>query len=306
MTGDRPGAEPELVLFDGRLVPAERALVPVTDRAVLYGESLFETVKVVAGAPCLWAEHAQRLVSGCAELGLLLDLSALEEGVRALLRARPVAHGVLRVQVTGGMQPGGDRGLTAPAAGRRPRVIATVTSSASVPPEVYQRGVAVVSDGRWQRVLPHLKSGNHLAGVVAKRRAETAGAFECLLTAGDPPEVLEGASSNILVWDGSALVSTPAEGRLAGVTLAAVATAATKAGIPVREERVLLHELRPEQERARGLLLTGSLVGVCFCATLDGHPLVQADRLAAGLLEALHDREADSRDRWLGDGVGPR
>ena len=155
-------------------------------------------------------------------------------------------------------------------------------------------------------MLPHLKSGNHLASVVAKGRAETAGAFECLLTAGDPPEVLEGASSNILMWDGSALVSTPAGGRLAGVTLAAVTTAATEAGIRVREERVLLHELRPNRERANGLLLTGSLIGVCFCATLDGHPLLRADRLAAGLLEALHEREAESRERWLGDGVGRR
>ena len=118
MMGGR-GAMPDVVLFDGRVVPTAEAVVPVADRAVLYGESLFETVKVVDGAPCLWKEHVARLAAGCGELGLPLDLGALEAGVRALLAERPVAHGVLRVQVTGGVQPGGGRGLTAPVAGRR-------------------------------------------------------------------------------------------------------------------------------------------------------------------------------------------
>ena len=222
-------------------------------------------------------------------------------GVRALLSERPVALGALRVQVTGGAQPGGGRGLTAPSAGRQPHVVATVAALPPAVPEVCTNGVAVVSDGRWRRVLPHLKSGNYLASVAAKQRAEAAGAYECLLTAGDPPEVLEGATSNVLMWDGSTPgVDAPAR-RLAGVTLAAVVAAAVQAGIPVREEPVLL-----DQVRGNGLLLTGSLLGVCFCSTLDGHRLLPAGHLAGRLLEALHEREAESRERWLAGGAAAR
>jgi branched-subunit amino acid aminotransferase/4-amino-4-deoxychorismate lyase len=299
--GDGLGAMPDVVLFDGRIIPAAQAVVPVADRAVLYGESLFETIKVVDGAPCLWREHVARLAAGCDELGLPLDLGALARGVRELLGERAVAHGVLRVQVTGGVQPGGGRGLTAPAAGRRPHVIATVASLSPVAPDVYASGVAVVSDGRWARGLPHLKSSNYLASVAAKQRAEAAGAYECLLTVGDPPEVLEGATSNMLVWDGSALVSTPAAGRLAGVTLAVVTAAAGAAGIPVREERVPLESLR-----GNGLLLTGSLLGVCFCVSVDGHRLLPAGHLTGTLRHALYEREAESRERWFAGGEAAR
>ncbi|MCJ7796329.1 MAG: aminotransferase class IV, partial [Thermoleophilia bacterium] len=123
-----PPSAPDVVLLDGELVPPGEARVSAFDRGLLYGESLFETLKVVDGAPCLWQPHVERLTSACGELGLPLDVTGLEHGVRRLLQARPVAHGALRIQVTGGEQPGGGRGLTAPAAGRRPRVIVSVTA----------------------------------------------------------------------------------------------------------------------------------------------------------------------------------
>jgi len=293
LSGDAP---PDVVLFDGRLVPPEQARVSAFDRGLLYGESLFETLKVVAGAPCLWQPHLGRLMDACAELGLPLDVVALEEGVRRLLRARPVSLGALRIQVTGGERPGGGRGLTAPATGRRPRVIASVTAVPPQPLHVIDRGVDVVTAADLGRSLPWLKSGSYLASVAAKMRAENAGAFECLFVGGEPPGLLEGSFSNVLVWDGVRLASSPAHSRLVGVTERAVVQVARTMGMLTEERPLTLDELWAGGMRV--VLLTGSLLGVCPCAAVDGRRMASAEAIVDGLRHGLHGHEAASRAAW--------
>jgi branched-subunit amino acid aminotransferase/4-amino-4-deoxychorismate lyase len=294
-------ARPEVVLLDGELVPAGEACVNVFDRGLLYGESLFETVKVVDEAPCLWEGHRDRLAAGCRELGLPLDVEALEAGLRRLLAVSPVAHGALRLQVTGGVQPGGGRGMTAPREGRRPRLVAAVFPTAPYPAALYSGGAAVVSAMGLARPLPQLKSGSYLASVAAKARAEEAGAFEALFVRGDPAEVLEGSFSNILFWDGSCLLTPPPDRALPGVALSVVKEVAASLELAVREEPVLLERLR-----TGGLLLTGSLVGVCSCASLDGEALLPLRDLATRLQDGLRLREEESVARWQASEGGPR
>lgn len=286
----------DVVLFDGALIPSAEALVSAFDRGLLYGESLFETLKVVDGVPCLWQPHVERLAFGCRELGLPLDVIELERGVRRLLQTRPVAHGALRIQVTGGEQPGGGRGLTAPPAGRRPRVIVSVTAVSPQPAHLFERGVDVVTAADLGRPLPWLKSGSYLASVAAKVRAENAGAFECLLVGGEPARLLEGSFSNVLVWDGARLVSAPVRSRLVGVTETVVVQAARTLGMLTEERPVALAELWAGE--ARGLLFTSSLLGVCPCATVDGRRVAQTTTIADTLRRGLHERESASRVEW--------
>lgn len=299
----RPGSDlgagdalPDVVLLDGELVPSGEARVSAFDRGLLYGESLFETLKVVDGAPCLWRPHLERLASACGELGLPLDVVGLEQGVRGLLQARPVAYGALRIQVTGGEQPGGGRGLNAPRAGRRPRVIASVTAISPQPAHAFERGVEVVTAADLGRPLPWLKSGSYLASVVAKRRAENAGAFECLLLDGEPARLLEGSFSNVLVWDGACLVSAPARSRLVGVTETVVVQVAATAGMLTEERSVALAELWADGPQ--GLLLTGSLLGVCPCASVDGRRVAETTMIADTLRRGLCEQERASRAEW--------
>jgi branched-subunit amino acid aminotransferase/4-amino-4-deoxychorismate lyase len=289
------------VLLDGRLVPPEEAVVSVFDRGLLYGESLFETMKVVDEAPCLWEGHRDRLVAGCRQLGLPLDVEALESGLRRLLAAHPVTHGSLRVQVTGGVQPGGGRGITAAPEGRHPRVIAVPYESAPYPSDLYSSGAQVVTVQGLDRPLARLKSGSYLASVAAKALAEQAGAFEAVLSRGEPPELLEGSFSNILLWDGSALVTPPADRVLPGVTLAEVKAVAASLELEVREEPIFV-----SQVLGNGLLLTSSLLGVCQCAGLDGRSLVPLRGLATRLQDSLRQREEASVARWQAAEGGPR
>ncbi|GAB4260936.1 MAG: hypothetical protein Kow00122_17870 [Thermoleophilia bacterium] len=296
-------APSEVVLLGGELVPPAEAVVSAFDRGLLYGESLFETLKVVAGAPCLWEPHRDRLLAGCRELGLPLVVGELEEGVRRLLKARPVELGVLRIQVTGGVQPGGGRGITAPVEGRCPSVVATVVETAAMPADIYARGIAVVTAADLCRPLPRLKSGNYLASVAAKARAETAGAFECLFVGGTPPSLLEGSFTSVLAWDGTRLLVPPEEGRLPGVTLAAVLAAARSRGLTVEQRPIAVPG--PETPEAGGgpaLFLTSSFLGLCECASLDGRTLARAPALAADLRGALAERERASCEAWRAAG----
>jgi branched-subunit amino acid aminotransferase/4-amino-4-deoxychorismate lyase len=289
------------VLLDGRLVPAEEASISVFDRGLLYGESLFETIKVLDQAPCLWGAHRDRLATGCRELGLPLDPEALERGVRRLLLSRPITHGSLRLQVTGGRQPGGGRGLLAPAEGRRPSVIGTLYETAPYPADVYTAGVPVVTGQGLCRPLPGLKSGSYLASVRARARAAAAGAFEAVLTAGDPPELLEGSFTSLIFWDGERLVVPSQERVLPGVTAAEVLAVAREAGLEVAEQPVLLSAVR-----GNGLLLTSSLLGVAFCGSLDGEFLAPLGSLAARLQDGLRLREEASVAHWQQAEGGPR
>jgi branched-subunit amino acid aminotransferase/4-amino-4-deoxychorismate lyase len=283
----------ELVLLDDSLVPREEAAISPFDRGVMYGESLFETLKVVDGAPCLWDLHSDRLTRGCEELGIALDPVSLAKGIARLLEQRRVGRGVLRVQVTGGMQPGGGRGLTAPAAGRAPRIVASATEHVPLPDSVYRDGVPVVASARFARSTPHLKSGSYLSSVRAKDFAESAGAFECILLGGEPPRLLEGSFSNVLAWDGARLSCPPEGGRLPGVTLHVVLRVAAARDLPVMVREVSLSEAR-----GCGVLLTGSLLGVCHCSRLDGEALEDSSSVAAELRAGLADREARSREDW--------
>ncbi len=278
-----------LVLLGGELVSAEEAKVSVFDRSVLYGESLFETLRVVDQAPCLWERHLARLTSSAAALGLPLEPGAVEKGVRRLLRAEGPAHGVLRMQLTGGTQPGG-RGLLAPSP-RQTSFIASVSSTAPLDPGLYTEGVAVVGAPGLARPLPRHKSGSYLASIEGKRRAERAGAFECLFAHGE--ELLEGAFSNLLLVTETGLRRVPSGSVLEGVTMAAVLEEAVGLGLAVEQAPVSAPDAR-----VGGLLLTGSLIGVLPVSTLDGVELPSTTQIAQNLMDRLRLREEASVREW--------
>lgn len=258
---DRPAQH---VFCNGRVTPLSEARLSVFDRGLLYGESAFETVKVVEGVPCLWEPHGRRLQAACAGLHLLGEegwettRAELEQGIRRLLQIHPVERGALRVQITGGDNPGGARGLAVSARERSPSVVAAVQEAPAPPESLYQEGVSVISaSSDLCRTLPYFKSGNHLASVEARRRAAECGAFECLLTRGRLPaggaaqdedgaekgaaqegatgeavRLLEGSFTSLIGWDGEQLLFPAEEGSLPGVTRSVLRSVAEEEGIP--------------------------------------------------------------------------
>jgi|GEM_PF-1593294 len=330
-----PGRTEQHVLLGGRVILASEACLSVFDRGVLYGESVFETVKVRGGIPCLWEPHRDRLRAACVDLNLFAQdgvdamITDLEDGIARLLNVHPVERGALRVQVTGGDNPGGARGLIAPMEERSPTVVAAVQEAPAPAQSFYEQGVSVVTaPPDLSRTMPAFKSGSYIASVEARRRAAAAGAFECLFTwregyseglAGVDQEVgadgrthvdqdgirlLEGSFTSLIGWDGERLLFPGNVGCLPGVTREVLRAAAADEGIPWVDldgrDRLPGLSYPGNDGAVSGLLLTSSLLGVCPCAFLDGVPLASSVSPATLLRSALHLREEVSRSRWLG------
>ncbi len=148
------------------LVNGESAsAVSVSDRGLLYGDGLFETLLVDRGHVALWAQHLARFNDGCRRLGLpLQDDQTLVREVAEVAHARPRC--VVRLSLTRGE---GGRGY-GPSQGPATRIVAAFPAP-EVPASTYLRGATL----RWctlrlarQPRLAGIKHLNRLEQVMAR------------------------------------------------------------------------------------------------------------------------------------------
>src|SRR5687767_14258871 len=104
MSSARPNSE--FVFVNGQLIPAANATVSVFDRGFLYGDGLFETLRVTNGEPVRWDAHWNRLSRGVEFLRLGLGIG-LRQHADALIEANAARESVLRIQFTRGIGPRG-------------------------------------------------------------------------------------------------------------------------------------------------------------------------------------------------------
>ncbi len=194
--------------------------VPVSDRGFMYGDGLFETLRLVGGRIPLWQRHAARLREGCSRLRLPLpDLSGLHDETMRLGAGMPDA--VVRVTVTRGS---GERGY-APPSSPRPRVVVSVAPLA-LDAAAYVDGIAVrLCETRLadQPLLAGLKHLNRLEQVMARAEWSDDAIGEGLV-ADMAGHVVCATSANVFAVFGDTLV-TPAVDRcgVAGVARAEIA-----------------------------------------------------------------------------------
>src|SRR5262245_19526661 len=112
------------VFLNGRFVPEEQALVSIHDRGLLYGDGLFETIRVRQGRALWWERHLARLSEGAAFLRIAVPFSATELGTAAetLIRENKLPEAALRITLTRGV---GQRGYS-PSATTSPTLAMTL------------------------------------------------------------------------------------------------------------------------------------------------------------------------------------
>jgi branched-subunit amino acid aminotransferase/4-amino-4-deoxychorismate lyase len=237
-----------LSYWNGRFVPAGEVHVDPADAGFLFGDGLFETLRVDDGRPRGVSAHLDRLLAGLQRLGVEIPESrcdlgrAVNEVAKAALQ--PVAR--LRITVT--------RSAT--------RLIATAPYE---PPEepvaaVLSRGYRIDS----RSPLAGLKSLSYQANRLALREAEARGAFETLLL-NEHGRLSEGARSNVALVLAEGVFTPPeSEGCLPGT----IRRRLLERGA-LRERPLTLADLAA----ARGLLLTNSLIGVLAVSRIDGREL---------------------------------
>ena len=255
-----------LIFLNGQFVPEERAVVSVFDRGFLYGDGLFETMRVFRGKPFRWQQHWERLQRGADFLKIKLPFTpeALRGFVDELIAKNDMPDALLRVTLSRGV---GVRGYS-PKGAESPTLVMSLHPAPSHEVNSLPRWKLITSSHRLpaNEPLAQFKTCNKLAQILARAEADAAGADEALLLNTDG-FVVEGASSN-LFWIERGAVCTPplASGILPGVTRGVVFEICEKLGLKMHEANITAEKLK----EADGIFVSLSSFGIVEVVSIDG------------------------------------
>ena len=257
-----------VIYLDGQWLDKESAKVSVFDHGLLYGDGVFEGMRVYNGKTFKLKQHVDRLYDSAQAIMLSVPMSreqmiaVTEDGVR---RAG-LKEGYLRHIITRGV---GDLGLD-PRKCARASIIIIFDVIAIWPAERYEVGLNLVTAGtpinHREALSPRVKSLNYLNHIMAKVEATNAGADDAIMldAAG---HIAEATGMNLFVWKNDTLF-TPAvyAGLLRGVTRDTLIELASEAGYRVVETVVSRYDLYTADEA----FLTGTAAEVAPIRMVDG------------------------------------
>jgi branched-chain amino acid aminotransferase len=262
------GAGTPTIWLDGKWYDRETAAVSVYDHGLLYGDGVFEGVRIYGGRIFRLAEHLDRLYDSAHAIWLTIPISkeemaaVTEEGVRR----SGIKEGYIRHIVTRGV---GDLGLDPRKCGK-PSIIIITDTIRLWPEEVYENGLKVVTAGtpipQRESLSPRVKSLNYLAHILAKVEGIQAGADEVLMldSAGT---VAEGSGQNIFIVKNRRIVTPSAfAGILKGVTRDVVMELARDAGFEMTESLINRYDIYTADEA----FFTGTASEIVGIRSLDG------------------------------------
>lgn len=256
------------VWIEGEIVDGADARIPVTDHGLLYGDGVFEGIRLYSGRVFRLDAHLERLRHSARAIGLELPggVARIREIVLATARAHGQPDGYVRLLVTRGDGAMGVDPTTCPS----PRVVCIACEIGLYPAAKLRSGIDMVT-ASWRRpspdVLdPRVKSMNYLNNVLCKREARLRGADEALVLNG-AGMVAEAAVANVFCFRKGALRTPPAtDGALEGITRGCVLELAAQLGIPAREQTLSRMDLISADE----VFLTGAGARVVGVRSLDG------------------------------------
>jgi branched-chain amino acid aminotransferase len=260
-----------LVHVNGQLVPGGRAAVSVFDHGFLYGDGVFEGIRVYDGLVFRLRPHVQRLFQSARTIALSIPLTPeeIEHAVVTTVAANGDRDCYIRLIVSRGT---GDLGLD-PKNCPVPTMVIICDTIALYPKEAYDKGIALATAGVRRVPLesldPRVKSLNYLNNLLAKLEARNAGVPEALML-NHQGFVAEGTADNVfIVRNGRLLTPDPLQGALEGITRRAVLDLAEKAGIPSAETVIALHDVYNADE----CFLTGTAAEIVPVTKVDGRSI---------------------------------
>jgi branched-chain amino acid aminotransferase len=284
------------VSIDGKIVNDEDAKISVLDHGLLYGDGLFEGIRVRAGRIFRLDQHLARLQIGARTIGLELPFNPSEQAriVTDTVRAFGQKEAYVRLLVTRGEGPLG----VDPTTCKKPTVVCIVAEIGLFTSEQRARGLAMITSS-YRRPNPDvqdvaIKTLNYLGSVLAKQEARQHGADEALLL-NQSGRVAEAAVANVFALRGRSLSTPPAlDGCLEGINRGAVMEIARELGLAVSERSLGRRDLFAADE----VFLTGSGAGVIGVRSLDGRAIGRGQTGEVTL-------DLERRHRALAESEGP-
>lgn len=256
------------VYLNGKILDAAEATISVLDHGLLYGDGVFEGIRIYGNRIFKLREHVERLYASARAimLAIPLPMEAMEQAIRDTVAASGIADGYIRPIVTRGV---GCLGID-PSSCEQPSVIIIVGTIQLYPEECYRKGIEIVSLPT-RRVPsecldPRIKSLNYLNNVLAKIEARQAGCKEGVMlnTAG---QVAECTADNIfIVKRGELLTPAPQCGALDGITMRTVCEIAESLSIPWSAAVLSRYDLYTADE----CFLTGTGAELIPVTKIDG------------------------------------
>jgi branched-chain amino acid aminotransferase len=257
------------VYCQGRIVAEDEARISALDAGLLYGDGIYETVRVYGGRVFALARHLARLGRSAARVGLRLpsreDVAA---AVAETIAANRLESAIVRVTITRGRLA---RRLDLSSAG--PATIVVVADPYDVSADAERRRGIRVAYSKYVRLsqypLAGVKSTNYQVSLLARNEAREAGAVEVLL-ADETGAIVEAAAANVFAVAGAKLI-TPSlsRGILGGITREVVLEIARADGIDVVEDALAPARL----EAADEVFLTGTTIQVAPVVRVGDRPM---------------------------------
>ena len=255
------------VYINGALFDKADAKVSVFDHGLLYGDGVFEGIRVYRGKVFRCEQHIDRLFNSAKAIALSMPMSKqdLTDAIYLTLKANKLEDAYVRLVVTRGI---GTLGLD-PNKCHDPQVIIITDSIALYPQTYYENGLEVITVPTMRNhhnvVSPKIKSLNYLNNILAKIEALQAGVIEAIML-NSQGFVAECTGDNIFIMARDKLVTPPPEsGILEGITRDFVMELAGKAGIEVREQQLTRFDLYVAQE----CFLTGTAAEIIPVVRID-------------------------------------
>jgi branched-chain amino acid aminotransferase len=256
---------PTRININGVITAPEDARISVLDHGLLFGDSVYETMRTYERKPFLFSRHFARLEHSAAGIDLRLPWSkskTLEEVQKTLF----ADECRIRLMVTRGVGELGPDIETC----TDPAVIIIVVPLVALPERVYEQGVdVVISSVRRSGRFADIKTGSLIHQVLARREAKSKHAFEAILLTADD-KLSDGITSNIyLVREGKLLTPAHDAGIVEGITRGVVLELAQQMGLEVIEGFFDVAEI----DRAEEMFLTSTTREVVPVVKVDGKPV---------------------------------
>lgn len=259
------------IWIDGQLVDKADAKVSVFDHGLLYGDGVFEGIRVYGGKIFRCKAHLDRLFASGKSIRLAIPYTRqeIDEAMRACISTNQVIDGYIRLVASRGE---GTLGLD-PNHCPRPTVFVIADQIKLFPRRMYEEGMAVIiaktrrtSDSM---LPPSVKSLNYLNNILAKMEAIDAGVGEALML-NDKGRVAEGTGDNIFIVRGQAVITPPPEdGMLIGVTRQVVMDLCRQLGMELREQSILPADIHTADE----CFLTGTAAEIIAVTKVGEHAI---------------------------------
>ncbi len=256
------------IWMNGELVERQDARISVYDHGLLYGDGVFEGIRVYAGKVFELDAHIDRLYDSAKIIRLAIPYTKQElcDAIYETLHANEMHDAYVRLVVTRGP---GTLGL-GPFDCSNPVTFIITDQIALYPEEMYREGMAVIiakTIRRSGRVIPsQVKSLNYLNNILAKVEAVDAGVAEAVML-NEQGNVAECTGDNIfIVADGRVITPPPEAGILVGITREVVMRLCGELNIPLSQSDITVEQLYEADE----CFLTGTAAEVIAVTKIDG------------------------------------